>query len=105
MTKLLEKYTCLSDQAEGINTYDAYKELIDTIRELSYKELYGIMRDSETALEVLVRGETNCNLAGIDVLVEKIVELGELYIHQRKISPRDTALPQYTYEWLDKRKS
>ena len=79
---MLEKYMSLSQQAENINTTESYKELVETIKSMTYEEMFQLFYDAETTLEVMLR-EGNKYL-GIKVSVERIVELGNLYLQLEK---------------------
>ena len=78
----LKKYTSLSGQAENINTLESYKELIETIKDMTYEEMFQLFYDAETALEVILR-EGN-PYPGIRICVENIVKLGNLYLQLEK---------------------
>jgi len=80
--KMLNKYTSLSAQAEDINTEESYHELIDTIKNMTYTEQFQLFYDAETALEVILR-EGN-KYPGIRVSIERVVELGNLYLQLEK---------------------
>ena len=102
---LLKKYESLSDQAENIDSYAAYKELIETIRVMNYEELFNIMRDAETALMVIARGEAKGAEPGIGVMIEDMLKLGNYCMeNQFKIlePPKPEPYLQYTYEWIEK---
>ena len=81
-TIMLEKYVSLSQQAENINTTESYKELVETIKSMTYEEMFQLFYDSETTLQVMLR-EGN-KYPGIKVSVERIVELGNLYLQLEK---------------------
>lgn len=42
--KLLKPFVSLSKQAENIDSYEAYKELIERIRNMSYEELFPLWK-------------------------------------------------------------
>lgn len=98
----LKKYRSLSGQAEDADTYESYKELIDTIREMSNEELYGIMRDCETALKVLVRGDHKKEHGGCLSLAMRIRDLAAEFVG-REEKPKTYC--QYTYEFIEKERA
>jgi hypothetical protein len=105
MSKLLKKYVSLGDQAEKIDSYEAYKEKINTIQNMSYEELYNIMRDTEDALKVCLRGDSKANQAGIYALTKMIIDLGQAYLKANNYNPLPTEklYLDYTYEWIEKK--
>jgi len=100
---LLNKYVGLSDQAENLNSYEAYKELIEIIRVATYEELHGWMRDAETILKVLVREEAEGYSVGLRELTKDLMKLGETFLQQTKPDPLPPQLPRYTYEYIEQR--
>jgi hypothetical protein len=105
MKKLLKKYVSLGDQAEKLDTYQAYKEKIDIIKNLDYEGLYNIMRDTEDALTVCLRGDSKAKQSGIFELTKAIIKLGTAYLEANN---REIELPEgklyldYTYEYIEK---
>ena len=100
---LLNKYVGLSDQAENLNSYEAYKELIEIIRVATYEELHGWMRDAETILKVLVREEAEGYSVGLRELTKDLMKLGETFLQQTKPEPLPPPLPRYTYEYIEQK--
>jgi hypothetical protein len=93
----------LGKQAEDLDTYEAYKEKIDIIKNLNYEELYNIMRDTEDALTVLLRGDSKANPSGIFEMTKDIIKLGTAYLEQNNRLHHDPPpLTEYTYEWIEK---
>ena len=107
---MIEKYKSLSDQAEEIDSHESYKELIEIIRELNYKDLFNIMRDTETALMVIARGESKGAEPGIGVMIKDILELGNYCMEKHfgfllpKEEDKEPYL-RYTYEFIEQRDS
>ena len=110
---MLETYKSLTGQAETKDTYEAYKELIETIRKMNYEELYNVMRDAATALKVLCRSEEKAKIAGLLALTDDIVKLGAafLQLHDHPVPINAIVVPQwkepytgYTYEFIEKQK-
>ena len=99
----LEKYVSLSDQAENLDSYETYKELIEIIREATYGELHGWMRDAETILKVLVRGEAEGYSVGLRELTKDLMKLGETFLQTTKPEPLPPTPPRYTYEYIEQR--
>ena len=100
--KLLKKYVSLGDQAEKFDSYAAYKEKIDMIKNMTYEELYNLMRDTKEVLTVLARGETKAQKGGLTVLTKQIVKLANMYLDRYDSdNPKSTSL-EYTYEWIEK---
>lgn len=99
MTKL-KLHRSLSGQAEFINKDETYRELIDTIKGMTYKELYDLMRDAETVLKVLVRGEEESkDTVGLETLAERIELLAHGFLVRRRgVEPWPSSLTKYTYE-------
>ena len=100
--KILKKYVSLGDQAEALDSYEAYKEKIETIQNMKYEELYNIMRDTEDALKVLCRGEAKAQQSGILVMTKEILKLATLY--QERFGFDKPKLPnlEYTYEYIER---
>jgi hypothetical protein len=109
---MLKTYKSLTGQAVTKDTYEAYKELIETIREMNHEELYDVMQDTETALKVLCRSEEKAAINGIASLIEEIVKLGVsfLQMHDHDIPLEVTVAPEwkkpyarYTYEFIEEK--
>ena len=102
-TEIIKPYKSLGQQAEEMDTYDAYKKKVEMVRNMTYEELYNIMQDCELALTVLVRGDAKGDSPGICSLVESIINLGEAY-HDKKEFPKHqgNVYTEYTYEFIER---
>jgi len=96
VTKLLKPLEPLTKRAEKLDTYEAYKEMIQQFREMPYDKLYYVFNDVEVALQVLVRREAEGDDVGLQPIISRVVELGKFYLKFPK--------QQYTYEYIEKQR-
>jgi len=100
---LLKPFVSLSKQAETIDSYESYKELISRLRKMPYEQLYYLFGDVEKALQVLIRGEAKGDNSGICSIVSDIIRLGNVYLKSKDYN--DTPVrTEYTFEWIEKEK-
>lgn len=96
MNKLLNNYRSLSGQAEDINTHTAYKELIETIKDMSYSELHDKMEDIQIILTVLIRNEIkDKDIGGLEAQAKSIKRLCNIFLEVSKNRI------EYTYEFME----
>lgn len=102
----------LTGQAEQINTYDAYKELITNIGEMDYEELYDLMSETETILKVLCRKDNKADKEGLLRLTSTILQLGATFLEANEyplpfevetvVVHVNKPYTGYTYEFIER---
>lgn len=80
---ILRRYRSLTGQAEKLDAYECYKELITTIEGMTCEELYDLMVDTQTVLKVLCRDENvKQNTGGVRSLTSTIIQLGATFLEK-----------------------